>query len=353
MIMKSHHAPSTRTRNQYYYTIIGIVLTGLLLISTIERYFPLCLPIGIDAFTGNQLIRISFLTPVSILFSIRTGVFRRWVPFSLSAVCTGLLLFELFTFLPIFNSNRNPVISIDSLTVITLNTQAGFAYGNLLPLLEDNPEILILQEVEEGIYDDLRTRMNNLGYQSAVIRVRDVGSKQLVLFVKGEIESAYAVGLQDTDGYYSREQYQGCMRRYLEACVTIRGRRYIINAVHLEPPLLEGNWQGMFRRSAIRVRQTMHIRNRILQHETLPTIIAGDCNATPTERCMRAFYFSTNDSWRSVGRGFGATWYRETPMHRIDYIFTRNNLVAESVQIRNMGHGDHKALVAHLLVCNE
>ena len=52
-----------------------------------------------------------------------------------------------------------------------------------------------------------------------------------------------------------------------------------------------------------------------------PVIIAGDCNATPTDRALAPLTQVVRDIWPQVGLGLGATFPAVTPSLRIDYLW--------------------------------
>jgi endonuclease/exonuclease/phosphatase (EEP) superfamily protein YafD len=58
-----------------------------------------------------------------------------------------------------------------------------------------------------------------------------------------------------------------------------------------------------------------------VRQSPLPVIIAGDCNATPTDRALEPLTQVMRDTWPQVGLGLGATFPAVTPSLRIDYLW--------------------------------
>jgi endonuclease/exonuclease/phosphatase family metal-dependent hydrolase len=74
--------------------------------------------------------------------------------------------------------------------------------------------------------------------------------------------------------------------------------------------------------SAARLQQIRTIEP-ILAADPRPVIFGGDLNANPTSRVVATTRSGLTDTWRSVGRGPGATVPGQAPRTRIDYLLYR------------------------------
>ena len=91
-----------------------------------------------------------------------------------------------------------------------------------------------------------------------------------------------------------------------------------------------------------------------LDRETLPCIIAGDFNATPTSPTMAALAErNLADAWDQAGWGLGATWpdrfmVRRFPGIRIDHVYMSSSLTCTACTVGKGKGSDHRPIVAQL-----
>jgi len=130
----------------------------------------------------------------------------------------------------------------------------------------------------------------------------------------------------------------------LRAEITFNNQPVAIYNLHMFQP-----WppRKMWHRRA----QFDRVRN-LLAAETLPTIVAGDFNATPTSPTMHALAdLGFTDVWDQAGWGLGATWpkrltIRSLPGIRIDHICLTHQLACTQCTIGEGPGSDHSPITA-------
>ncbi len=79
--------------------------------------------------------------------------------------------------------------------------------------------------------------------------------------------------------------------------------------------------------------------------DTLPTLICGDFNQTPTSKYLRPLRKNYTDAWRAGGRGFGATWHNRFPWFRIDFVYCSREFEVLSCSVVKNKFSDHRGLL--------
>lgn len=202
---------------------------------------------------------------------------------------------------------------------------------------EENPDILLLQEVEPALYPDILRALENL-------------------HPGGMLHSAFAAELMQA--VVSRYPLAGCetFRAKGQAQrirVRTAGGDVTIFNVH---PLRRGNWTHR------------HLRlSRLLTEEVLrvegPVIVAGDFNTTEGSEIYRLLSAHLRNAHREGGRGFGFTYpatgvLRLGPVPlpsavRIDHIFVNPGLkVHRAATLPRSAGSDHRPVVAELYLAS-
>ncbi|MCP4741580.1 MAG: hypothetical protein GY871_05030 [Actinomycetales bacterium] len=76
-----------------------------------------------------------------------------------------------------------------------------------------------------------------------------------------------------------------------------------------------------------------------------PGLILGDLNMAPRSPAIRMLAPGFEDVFRRAGRGWGATWPRETPWLRIDFALTPDRFTPTTIRTFDPGAGGHRGLV--------
>jgi endonuclease/exonuclease/phosphatase family metal-dependent hydrolase len=139
----------------------------------------------------------------------------------------------------------------------------------------------------------------------------------------------------------------------LAAAVEIPGRGELLFVVPTTPWRPEHEWA--------REAQARDLTALAARHK-LPTVIAGDFNATPTSPTMRHLTHHYTDAWPATNDTPGHTWTVDNPVaaveitrllgdptirHRIDYILT-NLPITSAALLDTAGLSDHYGVYADL-----
>lgn len=95
----------------------------------------------------------------------------------------------------------------------------------------------------------------------------------------------------------------------------------------------------------------------MIEAETVPVILAGDFNASPTNQNYRRLRNILEDSWGEAGWGTGFTFPAQgmmgtdvPPFLRIDYLMTRGNIDAISMEVLETAGSDHLPVVGEFII---
>ena len=91
-------------------------------------------------------------------------------------------------------------------------------------------------------------------------------------------------------------------------------------------------------------RQLHEIASR-LDIDWTRTVIGGDFNTTPHDRVLQKISTRVTDSFRSAGRGWGATGTNSYPLFRVDQIWTNFGRRAVDVRSVKSNASDHRLVV--------
>jgi endonuclease/exonuclease/phosphatase family metal-dependent hydrolase len=266
--------------------------------------------------------------------SIAGRVFVRWL------ALTGTLL--LFGALLIDRSAWEKVSRDDALgsnvTVMTYNIQTGFSRDNVWDLeatarvIEDQqPDVVILQEISRGWVitsgvDQAQWLSRRLNMNLAWGPSSNDGLWGVAILSKGKILASQMSIYSSTEN----------LRRGLlgTAIQTDNGGTLYVYATHLDNPSDAGN---------VRMEQVDQLI--ALTNGQVPAIVGGDFNATPDSDVVAAM---TAADFVDTGTALPPDTPTSEDGSRIDYIFIRGAITADSVTVPDTWASDHRPLVARL-----
>ena len=266
--------------------------------------------------------------------SIAGRVFVRWL------ALTGTLL--LFGALLIDRSAWEKVSRDDALgsnvTAMTYNIQTGFSRDNVWDLeatarvIEDQqPDVVILQEVSRGWIitsgvDQAQWLSRRLNMNLAWGASSNDGLWGVAILSKGKILASQMSIYSSTEN----------LRRGLlgTAIQTDAGGTLYVYATHLDNPSDAGN---------VRMEQVDQLI--ALTNGQMPAIVGGDFNATPDSDVVAAM---TAAGFVDTGTALPPDTPTSEDGSRIDYIFIRGAITADSVTVPDTWASDHRPLVARL-----
>lgn len=219
------------------------------------------------------------------------------------------------------------------LRVATLNC-AGFRYGNPGPdLAAWKPDIVLVQETDPH---QLRLLNDDL-YQG-----------------RGDYRS------QGPCGVITRWRITREVRNpyYRDQQVTVRlpGDLLVeVLNIHLHSgPLDSRLWRPACWRSHRDARRTrrselafaLEILDQTSPLASRPTVVGGDFNSPAGDAVYRLLEPQFADAFARSGRGWGNTYHRRLPLHRLDRIFTTPNLAPLGATAVTLPASDHRMVVA-------
>ena len=248
------------------------------------------------------------------------------------------------------SANRAP--NATPVTVATYNIQAGA--GNLDGIAAEirvmNADLVALQEVDvhwhqrSNFADQATTLAKSLGVEVRFAPIyrfagADGGPPRefgVALLSRHPIEqfrndSLTRLSTQDANPVPSRQP------GLLNAVVNVRGKRVRILTAHLDyraNPL-------------VRQAQVAEIM-RVLDADDLPTILAGDLNATPDATELQPLFGRLSDAWRAATPGY--TYPASAPTKRIDFILVSKHFVVSSTTVPATALADHRPVITSLVL---
>lgn len=219
--------------------------------------------------------------------------------------------------------------------VATVNC-ADFSFGDPLDDLKEwDPDIVLMQQV----YPHLVKRSAERFYGG-----------------RGDFR-AYQTNGVITRHEIRREVRNPAMRNQQ---VTIRlpeGREIEVVNVHLSAAatdmrLWDSGSRALHRQNRAVRRKELSIVLQVLEQTTAfpatPTIFGGDFNSAATDIVHRQLARDFEDVFPKVGRGWGNTFHRRFPIHRIDHIYATPGLQPVSCGVVVSRKTDHRIVIADL-----
>lgn len=120
----------------------------------------------------------------------------------------------------------------------------------------------------------------------------------------------------------------------LNAIVNVNGKRVRVLTAHLD-----------YRANpSVRHAQVGEIV-RVLDADSLPTILAGDLNAPPDAAELQPLFTKLSDAWRA---GPGYTYPASAPARRIDYILVSKHFTVLDARVSPAAAADHRPVITSL-----
>ncbi|QTN31626.1 endonuclease/exonuclease/phosphatase family protein [Akkermansiaceae bacterium] len=93
---------------------------------------------------------------------------------------------------------------------------------------------------------------------------------------------------------------------------------------------------------------TLQVLEQTRPFTSTPTILGGDFNSGATDVVHRQLIRDFDDAFSVVGRGWGNTFHRRFPIHRIDHIYATRQLQPVSCGVIVSRKTDHRIVIADL-----
>ncbi len=236
----------------------------------------------------------------------------------------------------------------DAFRVVTFNVQGSNQQLTRAMdwLLEQAPDIIVLQETAEG-YD------RRLAPLYAAYAHEDHIEGSVRIFSHYAILKRDILSIEDEPG-----------RLVLRLLLDQRGRELAVYAVHLTLPLKpkdsratdeDINLSALLRYDEARRNAQIRRLLDLLENEPVDYIVAGDFNMSDASLIYDEIAFQLRDAWRAAGNGAGRTWPQAEaiglprvlhPLLRIDYIWHSDSLRPASAAVGPAIGSDHLPLRA-------
>lgn len=271
---------------------------------------------------------LPLLVPVLLVLSIAQLVLHRH---RLALLTAALLAVNAVWLAPLFVANR--VRTGQALSVLTANLRFGRADAAALVTLVKAHRVDVLA-VEELTPEEVR-RLRTAGLE------RELPYAELLPFREADGSGLWSrfplVGLP---AFHARFQSPA-------AQITLPGGDVVVHVLHPFPTNLGG--AGEYRRDYA----TLTAQVRRLD-PGLPTVLAGDFNATADQSALRDLMGSQfRDASELAGSGFQRTW---TPrlgwpaLLHLDHVLVNARIDARSTRVLRLAGSDHWALLARLVL---
>lgn len=236
----------------------------------------------------------------------------------------------------------------DTFKVVTFNVQgSNHELGRAMVwLLEQAPDIIVLQETAEGYDSRLAPLYDAYAHEDHV-------ESSVRIFSRYAILQREVISIEDEPG-----------RLALRLLLDQDGRELAVYAAHLTLPLTPRDNQAADEDIGLEAllrydeaRRNAQIRRllTLLREESAATIVAGDFNMSDTSLIYAELAGQLRDAWRGAGAGAGRTWPLAEaiglpriirPLLRIDYIWHSDALRPTHAAVGAPIGSDHLPLSA-------
>jgi endonuclease/exonuclease/phosphatase (EEP) superfamily protein YafD len=271
-------------------------------------------------------VGLALLAPLCVALFLR----RRLI----AVTCAGVIFWCIFPTVWEYRPRAPQPIAGESIRVMTCNLLRSNRRVEEIAqeVRAARPDIVCFQEYAPHWHDGLSPRLADLyPHRCTVSRQHDMG---LAIYsmrpILGEAEWT------DFDGDPPAQP--------LRVEIEIDGQRVALYNLHMYQP-----WppSTMWRHCV----QLAGMADRLAREE-LPTIVAGDFNATPTSPTMYTMKkLDYADAWELAGWGLGASWpdrpfVRHLPGIRIDHIYLSGELTSTECVVGTGAGSDHRPVIA-------
>lgn len=315
-------------------------------------------------------VGLPYLSVLLIGATVAVGLARRWRLLAVHLVLLGLIVIR---FAPPVWLSRAAEAHPDDLTVMTYNVPRWSSEElerqkeqDMTALVgREEPDVLGLQEARIRFRDGkvwglhgqfyLEALLNSMGY-----RVRSPKEEGLVNIMQPVLSH---LEIDEVERTYLPEDLETA--EVMRVRLQWQGRPMVVYNLHLRSfgqqkpweedrhsPFSWLSWGEYLRRYRTafrdRAREAERIR-QMLDEETLPTIVVGDFNSTQHSWVYREILADRSDAFKVAGSGWGATYHRELPFARIDFIMASPEFEVISAHVpEGTDLSDHRPLVARL-----
>lgn len=323
---KHHHLSRKMKRDDAF--ILDVLAIIILLILAI-RYLPNQIFLSFEWFSGNQIARFA-LGIVAFIFLIVNLINKRPRAAFFALLPVILVSVEAYLHLPLKAPETTP--TGEHVRVMTFNA-GGIAPDPILDqIARDSVDIVCLQEIFTRDHLYLIERAEAMGFKGRFISLRDDAGMGNILL------SRYKITGFDT---LKTSSWGEKVRRFPRITTSVNGQDLRIVSLQLESTNRKNDLWGVIASWKLRFEQANRITEKVSGNS--PLILAGDFNATVTNRAIRPLLEGYHDSWREAGLGIGGTWHRRLPLLRIDYVMYQNLGGARNAKTYAIGESDHIA----------
>ncbi|MDP8207830.1 MAG: endonuclease/exonuclease/phosphatase family protein [Candidatus Electryonea clarkiae] len=343
---KSHSGHKSRKKHKRSPKRWGIekrVGTGLLLavaiLTVLLRYLPGYPLMSLEWLIGNQLFRIG-LIPFILLLGFFYKASRHIAGFVVLLGLAAILIGEAIMFIPLLPPEKVDISPDQRLRVLTYNVGMRYPAGLVEHLDSELVDIACLQEVYVYNIDSLMRDAERLGFQTHFLKLRDDAGGGLILMHKGKL-----INIQTIEA----ESFNNKKRRFMAADILWGERQIRLVLVHFESNSRKRGFAGFLQAWNLRTIQA-NLVSEIADTSSVPNIVIGDFNATPTDRSIRELRKNMTDAWYKGGHLIGGTWHLKYPFLRIDEVLYNGFTDAANAKvIPHLRSSDHRALQVDLL----
>ncbi len=320
---------------KFYWDIIFIIILFL----TVIIYLGDSTLSALAWLTDNQLFRLIML-PVSFILLIINLSTRRWFQsIFVLALVVGLGI-EAWHYVPV-KQNENVFERSDLLRVFTMNVGSRPYYGVLEHIVANDVDIACLEEVRVADADTLLDWAPDNGYNAHYQHLRRDAGMGVVLLTKGEIT--------DIDSLHGMS-FGTELRAFMVVTTRFDDREITIYPFQLESVDRSKGPAGWIQSWKLRQDQSRLLAHQLQRFQGDHLILAGDFNATPTDRSIRPLRRDMEDSWRmGGGKWLGATWSSDRPLFRIDAVTYKGFNGAANGSVIRLAESDHMAYQVDLV----
>jgi hypothetical protein len=224
-----------------------------------------------------------------------------------------------------------------ALRVASLNCGAG-SVGAARELLAHDPDIVLLQE-RPGMHELEDVFEEASGWQGT-------GTLDTAVFVRGELEALPPV---------PRQQLIICLARVQPSCLD-PPQELIVASIHLFLPATRADiwrpstWREAEQTRAVRAGQMARVAAHAAAARGRPTIVGGDFNTPGGDGLFRPLRHYLRDAFPEAGVGWPNTMVNDSPVSRIDQVWTSAQLRATTLRAVRTRNSDHRMLVCDLVL---
>ncbi len=301
-------------------------------------YLSDTLLLSFEPVLGLQPLRILALVPglAALAAAFRRRPAAVWIA---AALVEALAALECIENVPVFPHRAPP--GGGGVRVFTQNTNQGDAAPWLDWLEQNRVDLACFQEIYACKRKEWEAGAKRLGYQTHYTELRkDSGMGSLVL-ARGKITVLPAVSLLSRGGATR-------WIPHLRVRFGNTGPAVDVFSVHMESAPRKLGLAAFVASWELRREQCLKLAGQVRRCRG-PVIVAGDFNATPTDRSIRPLRGLLQDAWSLAGNGWlGGTWPASRPLLRIDAVRFRGFEGARSAAVAPTVWSDHCGVVAEL-----